>query len=1624
MFYVSEELFRDKAETNIDQASFSQPICTALQVALVDLYTSWGIVPSAVVGHSSGEIAAAYCTGGLSKESAWRVSYYRGVLASALKRTKRGAMMSVALSQQEAEMYIDKATPPSRKGDLAVGCVNSPINVTLTGDEDCIDMVQVVMDEDRVFTRKLAVSVAYHSKAMTEIASKYAALIDTISPAVSEGRPPETPIMFSSVTGSVVPTTTLSQPQYWIENLVSKVKFSDALSAMDLWIRTDRKSPTDRSLACIIEIGPHSALRRPVKDVITGVDYEFALQNGHSSLVTSLHLAGYLHCKGARLNLTAINDADSSNPSLRMLTTLPEYPFNHSQRHWVEGRLSKEFRFRKHAHHELLGIPLPTSQISSARWRNVIKKVENPWISDHKSNGSLLYPASGMVVMAIEAMRQLVGRSRPVKGYMVKEVSIHRALLLSSEIGGTETEISLSSPAGSDKDLVSSADFHIAALLNGEWTEICEGSITTEFEVSAEVANVDEKEATLQNYRQIHCQGVDRCNRRVESTRKLYEFAAAIGYGFGPTFQTLHATSHSGDTDSSTTVYLGEWKNKVSKGARITQEHLIHPTTLDGLFQSTLVALTKGGTDKTPTMVPTRIRSLWISNELLDHSDTDSLSVHSHLTFQGFRDSDFSILALETRNSKPCVVIEGYRITAINNTSQNYDWRRLCFGVHTKPDLAYLNSKQLGDLCNTALETSKQVSDHVLHDWEVVCYDFMFSALQSLSKEGVRTEKPHLHRYIEWMKVRCQLLRERTDSRFLSLLEKLRYNTQARKDLWSQVETNPEGRLFVIIGQQLVGMLQDRADPFDILFKDQLLRNFYAGHAMSRNYCKMAAYVDLLAHKNPRMSVLEIGAGTGGATSPILDALSSSTEAGGHQSNFRYQHYTYTDISPSFLVAAQERFHEHSEKMSFRPLDISKDPLQQGFDPSQYDLIVASAVLHATESIDETLSYTRQLLRPGGKLLLQEPTNLNCVRIPFIFGLLPSWWLAKESTREWGPCLSEVAWTSAFVRNGFEGTDLCVADNVSPDLHAMSVLVASTPSYTPARPQNSRCVILVTHESSTQWEVASLIKSAMEEARSYSCSIIKIQQIAPEMLKNASIVSLLELDKPVLAVFSEELLTTWKMIMVLARNIFWVTGGGGKIPQDPQMALINGFANTLRSEYRDRPFTTLALDVTYAKDTSAMHILQALSSAENGESDYVQQGDMICISRVHEAKPLNNQVWSQLRRPEPEMKHLVSEKPRALTLTIASPGLLDTLRFTDDTTYSLPLGPSEVLIKAKATGVNFKDIMVAMGQLPEKILGQECSGIIHSIGSRVQGMKAGDRVCCLVGGAYKSYVRCHISAVSKIPADYSFASAAALPVVYCTAYHALYNIGRLKKCESVLIHSAAGGVGQAAIKLAQLIGAEIYLTVSSEEKKALLMETYGIPSDRFFSSRNTLFALGVRRMTHGQGVDLILNSLSGDLLKASWECIAPLGRFVEIGKRDIESNARLSMSPFAASVTFASIDLGVVATQAKPLMREIMSSVMALVTEGKIRPPQPLHTYNCSRIEEAFRYLQSGKNTGKTVIEFHDQDIVPVRNAQNRICYRFHAKTFTVVHRLCLALNLSGTLIRKQRISLQVHLAV
>lgn len=288
--------------------------------------------------------------------------------------------------------------------------------------------------------------------------------------------------------------------------------------------------------------------------------------------------------------------------------------------------------------------------------------------------------------------------------------------------------------------------------------------------------------------------------------------------------------------------------------------------------------------------------------------------------------------------------------------------------------------------------------------------------------------------------------------------------------------------------------------------------------------------------------------------------------------------------------------------------------------------------------------------------------------------------------------------------------------------------------------------------------------------------------------------------------------------------------------------------------------------------------------------------------------------------------------------------------------------------------------MIGLGQIPYSDIGLECSGVITATGRLVQGFTVGDGVCGLTTGGYSNSTRVLQSMVTRIPDTLSFAAAASVPIIFCTAYYSFIDVARLEPGESVLIHAAAGGVGQAAIMIAQHVGGvDIFCTVGSLEKKALLVESYDIPEDHIFFSRDLTFEQRLPDQTRGRGVDVILNSLAGEALSSSWrECLAPLGRFVEIGKRDLAVNNILEMETFLKSVTFAGVDLGIFASNKPEAFNRMLSHVLDLHQAGALVPVSPLMTYNMSELQNAMRLMQAGKHMGKVVITVGGGDIVQV----------------------------------------------
>jgi NADPH:quinone reductase-like Zn-dependent oxidoreductase len=326
---------------------------------------------------------------------------------------------------------------------------------------------------------------------------------------------------------------------------------------------------------------------------------------------------------------------------------------------------------------------------------------------------------------------------------------------------------------------------------------------------------------------------------------------------------------------------------------------------------------------------------------------------------------------------------------------------------------------------------------------------------------------------------------------------------------------------------------------------------------------------------------------------------------------------------------------------------------------------------------------------------------------------------------------------------------------------------------------------------------------------------------------------------------------------------------------------------------------------------------------------------------------------------------------------VGTRGTLDTLRFIPDPVFHQELGPYDVEVDAKAWGLNFRDVFLALGRMDENDFGLDTAGYVTKVGAKCSTIKAGDRVVIAKCGSLRMYPRAHENVVVKLPEWLTFEDAASLPAPAMTAYRSLVDVAHLQTSERVLIHSAAGATGQLAVQIAQNIGAEVFATVSSNEKKEMLQNTYGIPEDHIFYSRNTSFSQGILRMTNGRGVDVVLNSLAGDGLRASWDCIAPFGRFVELGKADIKAGSDLPMTNFEQNVSFSAVDLRQILLIGSPVASKLLKKAMQLLETGNIRCPHPRHVYTVSAIEEAFRFLQSGKNYGRIVINNAPNDAVP-----------------------------------------------
>ncbi|RDA83760.1 hypothetical protein CP532_5000 [Ophiocordyceps camponoti-leonardi (nom. inval.)] len=696
-FNLTEELLRTEDESRINQVMLAQPATTAVQVALVDLLASIGIHPRHVVGHSSGEIAAAYAAGALTREQAWEVAYYRGMAAASLgdRAPKlRGAMMAVGLSEREAEAYL--------VGQSAqVACINSPKSVTISGQASTISSLERTLRARGVFCRVLNVGVAYHSSHMRLVEHDYRD--DLVGLEASSCEPSIR--MVSSVTGAVVDGSEL-EASYWAANMVSPVRYATALETM--MKHEDRPD-------MIIEVSPRPSLRSPTLDVLSATlagnhqtEYR-AVMEKDGTAGPLLKLVGELWTRGCVL------DMEPLTPGAKCLSDLPPYRWNHGRTYWHESHLSIANRFRAYGRRDLIGAPTADSMPMEPRWRGFIRVSENPWIQDHQVQKTMVYPASGMVSMVLEAASQ----TRPdVFGYELVNMRIEKAMVIPNSTHGLEVALNM-------KTDDEPASFSIYSKpLGREWERNASGGLY--FRTRPDVW------ASVFNGHDDRLEALDKTCDEWLDPRQLYEALDTVGINYGPLFRNVVEVRRR-EAAVVGRVRVPDTRSKMP--AKFEYPHVLHPATLDGMFQ-TLFAV-----DSSP-MVPTFIRSVFVSVGS-PPSSSSCFTGYATVERAGVRGAEASIAMRGSDDTR--VIIDGLHLTGLSSPAEGGflpNHRGLCSEIVWDEDAASASPTQYANL--VTLLAHKFPALAVLQ-----CGGGFAAARETLTAVGGggRDETPRLTRY-------------------------------------------------------------------------------------------------------------------------------------------------------------------------------------------------------------------------------------------------------------------------------------------------------------------------------------------------------------------------------------------------------------------------------------------------------------------------------------------------------------------------------------------------------------------------------------------------------------------------------------------------------------------------------------------------------------------------------------------------------------------------------------------------------------------------------------------------------------------------------------------------------------
>lgn len=797
------------------------------------------------MGHSSGEIAAAYTAGMLSLESAVSVAYYRGKVCSQLVSkdgAPKGAMLAAGLSAEDMQPYIAGIT----SGKAAIACINSPKSVTLSGDVRAINELHSRLEEKGLFSRKLKVDMAYHSTHMKPIAREYSTFLRDL---IVQPRHPDVKF-YSSVFPGISAET---DAEYWVHNLLSPVRFSEAM-------QTILESQAAHDIACI-EVGPHSALAGPFKQICEALPAEVKTQylpsmlRNENGVQQALKLACNLFNNHWDIDLASVN-FPRGEAGLRVLTDLPPYAWNHNTKYWHEGRLAKNYRHRLNPPHELLGTLLDDSSELDMRWIKYIRQSQLPWLKDHVIKSECILPGAAYLSMAIEAVKQKASViDRQVQGYTLRDVTFSKFLVVPNTTDGVEVSLSLvpfrqSSAAAS----TSWDEFRVISFgPDRKAYEHCHGLISVTYRPYFDLSSNDEailarvchdKAMTPELYNRWLSQRALKGNE----LGKSFQLISKSCLQKGDVFCTMCVPDASGQDDPPT----------------------VSVPLIDTIFQASFLPIADTTSALDGTIIPVSITELAISTTLSGEPG-HVLQCRASAAELGPRDFDGRVIAAQDGDEtlEPVIQAKGVMFVCIpqaeDGSKTNDAKTQLYWDILWKDDPDDLLQGDIVARWPAPKFEPQEIAETVL--CERATWYCLRSAYESLTDGDDKIMASHHRKYYQRMKKRYELGQNGN----------LHFQKNGHEQEWSSSDdqiiestlkqaatASAQGRMTVRLGRRLLDVLRGEVDPLSLMLEDDLLNKYYAeNRSQDRVYEQAARFAKLAAHKNPRLRVLEVGAGTG-----------------------------------------------------------------------------------------------------------------------------------------------------------------------------------------------------------------------------------------------------------------------------------------------------------------------------------------------------------------------------------------------------------------------------------------------------------------------------------------------------------------------------------------------------------------------------------------------------------------------------------------------------------------------------------------------------------------------------------------------------------------------------------------